>query len=77
MGQKMEAEKGHDHDPETQIQSQQTNKQRANVENRGERDEKKETWKDELQRRDTKGRGCRWHHTGQMNSRPHRVMSFF
>lgn len=43
MEQKMEAEKGHDHDPETQIQSQQTNKQRANVENRGERDEKKET----------------------------------
>lgn len=36
----------------------------------GERDEKKETWKDDIQTWDTKGRGGRRHHMGQMNQPP-------
>lgn len=48
----------------------QTNKQRANTEKKRERDEKKETWKDEIQTGDTKGCGGRWHHMGQMSQPP-------
>lgn len=47
-----------------------TNKQGANAVNRGETDEKKETWKGEIQTGDTKGRPGWWHHMGQMSKPP-------